>query len=327
MKIVFFGTPDYVLPILQSLDRQFKTKDGVSPIVAVITQKPRPVGRKKKLRYSPVDNWAHIKNIKNKRLNIKIYFSSQDLLRDKIKADLGVLAAYGEIVSREIINYFPHGILNIHPSLLPKYRGAAPVQAAIVCGDKETGVSVIRIDEKLDHGPIISQFKEEILATDTTASLRKRLFEKSAEVITTLLPAFLQGKIKPRPQDDSQASFTRQIKKEDGFIPPHSFASILQGLPLKGRWEIGFIKGLVIENPKPADINRFIRAMQPWPQAWTFVWLNTKVKNQKSKFRLKILKAHLETGRLVPDEVQLEGKNPVSWKQFCQGYPKAKFED
>jgi len=315
MKIVFFGTPDYVLPILRQLYKSFRDKNEKLPIAAVVTQQPKPVGRSQSLEYSPVDKWAHKKNI-------PIFFESKELVDQNVQADVGILAAYGRIIPNEVLNYFPHGILNIHPSLLPKYRGATPVRSSIVAGNTKTGLTIIKLDNKLDHGPIIAQYKEDVLTKDTAETLRNRLFAKSAEILTTLLPAYVSGKINPREQDHKQASFTSEVKKTDALIPSKYLEAALQGKTIKDDWDIAFIKDFTI-HPTPESIFNFIRSMEPWPTAWTQVELNSKIKNQKSK-RLKILKAHIENSKLVLDEVQLEGKNPVSWKQFMQGYPKAK---
>ncbi|MFV1917143.1 MAG: methionyl-tRNA formyltransferase [Patescibacteria group bacterium] len=340
MRIVFFGTPDYVLPILKSLHKTQRSISSKSPIVAVVTQKPRPAGRRQNLTYSPVDTWAHKKKI-------PVYHHSKGLVENKVEADIGVLAAYGEIIPKFVISHLSFDILNVHPSLLPKFRGASPIQATIVSGKNVTGATIMKIDEGIDHGPIISQFKEEVRGNDTTETLRKRLFEKSAEVLTTLLPAYLKGKIKLRQQDHKKATFTTLLKKQHGFIPPKFLAASFKGQTLKADWKIPFMKtkdsqALLIKghrgaassaytlNPNPYTLDLFIRAMQPWPIAWTNIKL--KVKSEKLKVkRLKILKAHLEPSTinhqsLVIDEVQLEGKNPVSWKQFRQGYATVTFE-
>ena len=327
MKIIFFGTPDYVLPIVVALHKTFRSRSGKSPIVAVVTQAPKPVGRKKKLTYSPVDAWAH-------KRKIQIFYKSEELIKNGIKADLGILAAYGEIIPKNVIDLFPLGILNLHPSLLPKYRGASPVAAAIVAGEAETGVTIIKLDEKLDHGPIISQFSEEILSDDTNGSLRARLFERAVEVLTTLIPPYLQGKITPRKQDEAKATFTTQITKAHGFIPPEYLSRALQGLSLQklGKWEIPFVKDYTLV-PSASSLELFIRAMDPWPISWTHVQLNSKLKTKDLK-RLKILRAHVEEKQvkgikssvLCLDEVQLEGKTPVSWKQFKQGHANVTFE-
>ncbi len=299
MKIVFFGTPDYCLPVLKSLPS----------VVAVVTQKPRPVGRKKILTYSPVDKWAHKKKL-------PIFYSSKEFIESDIKANLAILASYGEIIPKKVINMFPHGILNIHPSLLPKFRGASPVRATIVSGEKETGVSIIKLDEELDHGQIISQFTEPVKAQDTTETLRKRLFEKATEVLSNLIEPCIKNKITLREQDHKKATFTSQITKKNAFIPLKYLAAALAGKTAKDKWKIPFIKNCVLR-PTCRVLDNYIRAMQPWPIAWTEI---IPAKGRKPK-RLKILKAHLEGKKLVLDEVQLEGKNPVSWKQFKQGYP------
>lgn len=206
------------------------------------------------------------------------------------KPDIGILASYGKILRKDVLEKPKHDILNIHPSLLPKYRGPTPVPTAILNGEQKTGVTIFKIDEKVDHGPIISQFKEEIKPNETADELLKRLFTAGAQVLTTILPAYLEGKIKPRKQNDSQATYTKKLTRKDGQI----------------NWQ-----------EKPTKIERKIRALHPWPGTWTKVIIN------KKKKRLKTLKAHLEANKLILDQVQLEGKKPVTWKQFQEGYPEA----
>lgn len=283
MKIVFFGTPEYVLPILTSLHRKFVTGPGKSPISAVVTQGPKPVGRKQIPTYSPIDKWAHERRI-------PIYYSGSELLKKPPEAEIGILAAYGEILSKEVINFFPRGILVIHPSLLPKYRGASPIQAAIAAGETLTGVTIFKMDEKVDHGPIVVQLKENIDPSDTGETLRTRLFEKSADVLIELIEPYFKGKVKPKTQNQTDATFTNIIKKEDGHVD--------------------------LEKDDPVEIERKFRAYAPWPGIWTLI-------NGK---RLKILKLHLNESKLVLDEVQLEGKNPVSWTQFEVAYLKEKLD-
>lgn len=286
MKIVFFGTPEYVLPILKRIHKEFVAGPGKSPIVAVVTASPKPADREKYLKFSAVDKWAH-------EHKIFIHYSSEELLEANLDAEMGILASYGEIVKKEVIDLFPKGILVVHPSLLPKYRGASPVPAAIKNGDTQTGCTIFKMDEKVDHGPIVTLFKEEILPTDTSDVLRDRLFARSADVLVETLPAYVRGKIKLKPQNEDDATYTTLLKKEDGFIKP-------------GR----------LTGEEAGKAERFIRAMQPWPGAWTYL------SNEK---RLKLLKSHLENGKLILDEVQLEGKGPVSWKQFEEAYPGALF--
>lgn len=267
MKIIFFGTPDYVLPVLEKLYRYHE-------IVAVITQEPKPMGREQNLSYSPVDEWAHKKKIRKQ-------FDFADLP----EAQLGVCASFGKIIPGFVLSHFKYGILNIHPSLLPKYRGASPIQSQIADGVTETGVTIIKMDEKMDHGPIVSKFKDQILPTDSFETLRTKLFERSADVLLELIEPYTDGKIQLKPQNHEEATFTKMVTKQDGFVD--------------------------LKKDSPETIERKIRAYAPWPGVWTL----TKDK------RLKILKAHIDNLELIIDEVQLEGKNPVSWKQFTQAYP------
>lgn len=233
---------------------------------------------------------------KDKRFEIvKVVTNKDDLAQLKslvFRPDVGILASFGVILSQKVINFLQKGILNIHPSLLPKYRGTSPVQAALLAGDKQTGVSIIKIDKKADHGQIVSQFEEPIRPDDTTELLEHRLFVQGTEVLKTILPAYLEDQIKPKEQNHQQATYTKKLNRDDGKID----------------W-----------SKPPEFIERQIRAYYPWPGTWAEVHL----RGEKSK-RLKILKAHLENGKLVLDLVQLEGKKPVSWKQFQEGYPEAK---
>src|SRR3989344_8143411 len=187
MRIIFFGTPYYVLPILDALNKACKERSGESPIAGVVTQPPKPVGRKKILQYSAVDKWAHKRSIKILRdLDIKNF----------PKADIGILASYGNIIPKEVINHFPQGILVIHPSLLPEFRWSSPVPAAIVTNKNPTGVTIFKMDEKWDHGPIVTSVKEDVSQTDTYQTLRDRLFERSASILVHALPAYIKGIIK-----------------------------------------------------------------------------------------------------------------------------------
>ncbi len=231
---------------------------------------------------------------------IKIFKNKNDLNNDLeklTKPDVGIVASFGALIPKDIISWPKKGLLNLHPSLLPKYRGPTPVPAAILNGEKETGLTIIQVDEQIDHGPIVAQFKEAIKPEDTSESLLQRLFKMGAEVLTTILPAYLEGKIKLREQNHFQATYTQKLTREDG----------------KMNWS------------KSADyLERFVRAMYPWPGAWTEIKL--KMKNEKLKIkRLKILKTHLENGKLVLNIVQLEGKKPVNFKQFLEGYPQFEF--
>jgi methionyl-tRNA formyltransferase len=314
MRIVFFGTPEYVLPILNEVNKAFKGKRGESPIECVVTQPPKPVGRSKLIKFSAVDDWAHKRNIPK-------YFNPNDLLENDVHADLGILASYGMVVPNEVIKMFPHGILVIHPSLLPEFRGSSPVPAAIITDTNPTGVTIFKMDTKLDHGPIVNKFKEEILPDDTYESLRNRLFERSAEILVETIPPYVQGKTNPRVQDETLATYAKIIDKEDSFISPKIIKAVIAGKTPKVSWNIKFISKYKVK-PTPETIERLYRAMQPWPGIWTTVQITKGVLK-----RLKIIKLHLDKGSIVFDEVQLEGKNPVTWKQFLGAYKEFLFVD
>ncbi|MFZ3301387.1 MAG: methionyl-tRNA formyltransferase [Microgenomates group bacterium] len=301
MRIIFFGTPDYVIPVLEKLHKYHE-------IVAVVTQSPKPVGRDKKVTYSAVDAWAFKKHIPRN-------FDYVDLP----EADMGVCASFGMIIPDVVLNMFPHGILNVHPSLLPQFRGSSPIQATLIAGITTTGVSIIKMSDKLDAGPILTQFKEEVLESDTNETLRSRLFEKSAEVLVEMIPAYIEGKIKLKKQDETKASFTTMIKKENAFIPPAYLKNAMEINNTNEEWNLNFLKNFPLK-PDANTIYRFIKAMSFWPVAWTNITvISNKLPVTK---RLKLIKAHIneESGYLELDEVQLEGKNPTSWKLFKGSY-------
>lgn len=310
MKAVFFGTPEYVLPILKAVHKKFVTGPGKSPFVAVVTQPPKPVGRKQLLAYSPIDKWAH-------EHKIDCFYNAEDLLDSELDIEIGILAAYGEIIPKEVINLFPQGILVIHPSLLPQFRWGAPIPATILTNTNPTGVSIIRMDPKFDNGPIITQFKEDMFEDDTTESLRARLFIRSAEVLVETLTPYIRGKIKPKTQTEENASYAkaRLLTKNNSLIPLEHLKKAINNEVDNVTWEIPFLEDQNHETVKlewnAVNIERFIRAMYPWPGAWTLL------ENGK---RLKLIKAHLESEKLILDEVQVEGKEIVTFKQFLQAY-------
>jgi len=316
MRIVFFGTPDYVIPVLEMLHREFKSDDGSTSIVALVTQSPKESGRKKELSYSAVDTWGFKYNERksDKGKKIPVFFDASDLTRKGIEADIGVLAAYGKILSPTIINHFPNGIINIHPSLLPDLRGASPLQAAIAAGMTTTGVSFMKMDELMDHGPIISSFKEEIAADDTLESLHTRVFERSAEVLTGLIPAYIAGKTNIKKQNHYKATFTKLIQRDHGFIDWKYIKLALSGKESDDPWNIPFVEDFVTAY-SPESIHRYIRALTPWPGVWTIVPDGApETKPHAHGQRLKIHSARLVERRLIPDRVQLEGKDETGWK-------------
>jgi len=272
MKIIFFGTPEYVIPIVKILYKYHE-------IVAVVTQTPKETGRNKVKTFSAVDKYAH-------KRHIPVYYDFSQLP----DADIGVLASYGKIIPKPILTKFPYGILNIHPSLLPKFRGPSPVQTNVIDDPDNVGATIIKLSEKMDAGAIISSFKDDLTPEDTGETLRNRLFKRSAQFLIDLIPNYIKGKIKPKPQDESLATYTKILTRKDGFVD--------------------FLKD------DPEFIFRKYKALDPWPGIWTEI----EIQNLKVKKRLKILDCVLEKGKLTLKKVQLEGKNPVLWEQFKKAY-------
>ena len=230
---------------------------------------------------------------------------------------VGVLASYGKIISQETIDDIPLGILNLHPSLLPKYRGPSPVQTAIINGEKETGITIMKMDAQIDHGPIVAQIKEKIRSDDTSQSLYNRLFSIGAGQLLEILPEYLADSISLVGQNHSQATFTKKLQRDSGFIPIDIISIVIKsGIYKVDKYTLYADLFMTEFNPiTPEIIEQAIRAFTPWPGIWTEIKIDEKNK------RLKILKSHLEKDKLIIDEIQLEGKNPVSFRQFVEGYP------
>lgn len=245
-----------------------------------------------------LDSLKKEKNIQILRVVSPQTLNSLSLVKSQ-PPEVGILASFGAIIPKKLLAYPSRGILNLHPSLLPKYRGPSPVQMAILNGEKQTGLTIIKMDEKVDHGPIIAQFKEKILPEDTAESLYSRLFSGGAEVLKKILPAYLKGEIIPQPQNHAQATYTKRLTRKDGFISLSQLRSAIKG---KGG----------------ESLERMIRAFYPWPGVWTEIIIKSLSR------RLKIIKAYSQDNKLILEKVQLEGKKPVSFKQLLEGYPEIK---
>ncbi|MBI2041444.1 MAG: methionyl-tRNA formyltransferase [Candidatus Nealsonbacteria bacterium] len=273
IKIVFIGTPEFGATVLERLIR------GGFPPVLVITETDKPSGRKQIVTPPPVKITAQKYDIQieqpEKILNLKSLILN-------LHPDLIIVAAYGQILPKEILEIPKYGCLNVHPSLLPKYRGATPVQSAILNGDKETGVTIMLMDEGIDTGPILSQKKTEIGSNETYQELHGRLAVIGSELLTDTIPDWIGGRIKLARQDEKIAVYTKILAREDGLID----------------WR-----------KSPEELDRRIRALNPWPGTYTV---------QREK-RIKVLKARLESGKLIIESVQPEGKKPMSYKDFLRG--------
>lgn len=244
LRVVFMGTPEFALPALRML------VDEGCDVVGVYTQPDRRSGRGRRLAASPVKRAAEEWGLR--------VFQPASLRRDEaareelagLMPDLIVVAAYGIFLPADTLEVPPLHALNIHPSLLPKYRGASPVAGAILSGDALTGVSVMRLDEGMDSGGIVAQWETLIGGDETAEVLTARLFEMGAELLRELLPQWCAGEIEPTPQDESEATFTQLLRREDG----------------------------VIDWGRSAEyIVRQVRAYDPWPGSFTH-WGSRQVK-------------------------------------------------
>lgn len=284
LKIIFFGSGGYTIPIVEKL-----RSHGLEFILT--TEKEGELVKYMKVNKIPYKT-THLKD--------------PGLVKEvaKLEPVLGVLASYGAVVPDAVIKLFPYGILNIHPSLLPKYKGPSPIQTTILSGDTYTGISVIKLDSQVDHGPIIAQERIKLKGTETTQELKRKLFEKGAEMISSIVQTIeLQGSsllssskgetLPAKPQDHSQETFTKKIERADGKIS--------------------------LENPPDRiKLGRMIRAYYPWPGVWfrysSHIIASDQIGAKQSQLQDKIIK-------LLPEnKIQVEGKRPMSYKEFINGY-------
>ncbi|OGZ17574.1 MAG: methionyl-tRNA formyltransferase [Candidatus Nealsonbacteria bacterium RBG_13_36_15] len=305
INIIFMGVPEFGTIILEKL-----IENNLKPVL-VVTAPDKPVGRKQILTPPPVKVIAEKHGISV--LQPEKPSTIQNLL-SAISPDLIAVAAYGKILPKEILEMPKYGCLNVHPSLLPRWRGASPIQFTILAGDQETGVTIILIDEKMDHGPILASAKYQIQNDKITyKELDKNLADLGAELLIKTLPKWTNREIEPIPQDELKTTFTKVLKKEDGRI----------------NW-----------GKSAGEIERQIRAFNPWPGSYCF-W-----PKGKNNLRLKILRATIQPQKkegpfgirgktflapnnrialqtkkdfLIIEELQLEGKKPQSTEEFLMG--------
>jgi methionyl-tRNA formyltransferase len=236
MRTVFMGSPEFGIPTLECLM-------AISDVAGVVTQPDRPAGRGRALTPPPVKILAQrlgLPVLQPDRLSAPEAMAALAGLRP----DVIVVAAYGQILKPDALNLAPYGCINVHASLLPRHRGAAPVPAAILAGDAETGVTLMKMDPGLDTGPILAQKKTPILPEDDAQSLLARLANLGAEILGERLAVYLQGELKTIPQEDSLATYAPRLKKQDGFLSAD--------LPAR-------------------DLERKVRACHPWPGAFILV--------------------------------------------------------
>ncbi|HFD39382.1 MAG TPA: methionyl-tRNA formyltransferase [Anaerolineae bacterium] len=296
--VVFMGTPSFAVPSLRALAAHHR-------VVGVVTQPDRRAGRGRRLVLPPVKEAA---------LELGLPVFQPPTLRtaeavQRLAAwqpEVIVVAAFGQILRPPVLELPPHGCLNVHASLLPRWRGASPVAAAILAGETVTGVSLMLMDEGMDSGPILAQWACPIAPEDTTGTLTGRLAEMGAQLLIETLPGWLEGGVQAQPQDDEQATYCRLLRKEDGRLD----------------WS------------RPAAyLERQVRACDPWPGAFT-TWQGRRLKVLRARLRPEV-QAKGPPGRVVDlspglgvvagqgvlelVEVQLAGKKPLPAEAFARG--------
>lgn len=279
IKFSFFGSSRFSVIVLNELE-----KLGLIPY-SIVTTPDKAQGRKMIVTPTEVKEWAKKRNIivhNPEKLDPK--FAEQ---LEKEKNNVFIVASYGKIIPSNIINIPDNKTLNIHPSLLPRYRGASPLQSAILDDTKETGITIIQIDEQMDHGPIIAQEKVSIEKWSHYEDFEEMMAIAGAKLLAKVLPEWITGKITKYEQDHSIATFTKKIKKEDGLIG-------LQDDPYTN-----FCK---------------IQAYQLWPQAYFMI------KHNDREIRIKITDADFEGGKLLIKKVIPEGGKEMSFDDFGRGY-------
>ena len=271
INFIFFGTPHVASDTLEILFMH-----GIVPSV-IVTSPDRPSGRGMKMTSSPVKLWADANNIpvlQPEKLDEE--FSSS---LSPFACPLAIVVAYGKIIPESIISSFPKGILNIHYSLLPKYRGASPVESALLNNDQETGITIQKMVYELDAGDIVSMERVSVMPNDNTTTLRARLIKVGAEILAQTLPEYVADRIMPIEQDHSHATKCGKMKKEDGDITNETSDQI--------KW------------------NKF-RAYFEWPRTYFF----------KDGKRIIISDASFEDGKFVIKKVIPEGKKEIEYRQF-----------
>ncbi len=293
---VFMGSPGFSLPILQHLAAEY-------PIAGVVTQPDRPAGRGRVLTAPPIKVMAEMLKlpvIQPRRL------SEPEVMRqlEEWAPQLIVVAAFGQILRPAVLDLPQFGCINVHASLLPRWRGAAPIQAAILNGDETTGITIMRMDPGIDTGPILSQRALPIAPDDTASSLANKLAQVGADLLFETLPAYLSGELDPKPQDESLATYAPMLKKEEGLLDFSTPA---------------------------AELECKVRAFNPWPGTYTF-WNSQMLKihhahstdGLEEPAGTRIVYQGLPaittaSGALVLDELQLAGRKIQSGKAFLQG--------
>ena len=301
MKVVFMGTPDFAVGTLEEI-----VKAG-HEVAAVVTQPDKPKGRGKTLMPTPVKE-AALKYAIPVYQPLKVRAEEFVKVLEGIAPDIIVVAAFGQIISKEILELPKYGCINVHASLLPAYRGAAPIQWAVINGDKESGVTIMQMDEGLDTGDMISRIVVPLAKDETGGSLFDKLAQAGAELLVQTLPSIFDG------------TATREKQPEESPTPYAAMISKKMGL-------LDFSKNA-------EELERLVRGLDPWPSAFTFingktlkVWKSSVLEKQAQEAPGTVIAAdkggiQVACGQkvLVLHEVQLEGKKRMEADAFLRGY-------
>lgn len=296
-RIVFMGTPDFAVPSLQALIAQ----SGYE-VVGVVTQPDRPAGRGNALKAPPIKQVAEAHGIPVIQPE-KLRFAYETL--SAWQADLFIVAAFGQILPQKALDMPKRGAINVHGSLLPRWRGAAPIHAAIRAGDAETGITIMLMDAGLDTGAMLSKRAIAILPDETAQSLHDKMAQLGADLLIDSLPRYLAGEIVPQAQDETQVTYAPQIEKDEGRMD----------------WS------------RPAEeLERLVRAFTPWPSSFS-TWQGKQLKIHRAALgqaesqgeagrvsqTAQGLGVQTGAGMLLLKEVQLEGKKRLSIEEFVRG--------
>lgn len=312
MNIIFFGSASDSVIVADILHKTY-------PIAAVVTQPAKPVGRKQLVAKTAVAAWAKHHGLPclsfQQDHERKWQFDKNDTVTDTLaalKPDLLVTACFGQKLPSEALAKTPFGGLNIHPSLLPRWRGADPVPWTIIAGDAQTGVTVSTITDAFDSGNIVVQKKIPVPRDALPDILRTELFTLGAHLLVETLTPYIQGNIQPYPQKQEDVTTARKLDRKDGYVPWELVAEALQGQDVPREKRSGLVKE--ITEPLQQAIVRLHRALSPWPGVWTTIAI------EGIDRRVKLLDLAVRNNALTIQKVQLEGKNPVDWNTFRHAY-------
>jgi len=323
MNIIFFGSTADSVTVLDTLFASItKKQPQKDTIVCTVTQPPAKIGRKQILTPTPVELWSKEQGIsvcsfENRTDKPWLYEQEQTVIDTltTFKPDLLISASYGQKIPHDLIASSTFGGINVHPSLLPAWRGAYPIPWSILMGEAQTGVTLITLSDKFDTGKILAQKKVSLQETAMAEEVKKQLFTLGAELLINTLSAYTTGTEKGTLQRIENATVARKIKREDGFISWGHLMAGIQGKDIERDKRLGLLASITA--PIPTAIDRMYRALSPWPGIWSIVENDASPINQK---RVKILSEKYTNNRIQVESIQIEGKNPTSWKQFSEKY-------